>query len=96
VQSLLASLNWSPTDDATWTAADLQKLTRAVASLHLMEVFPLFSMLVYADDANSTVNVGHMSQSGLGLPDRAYYLDKDRTTDSVNTHFLFSFSDDVT
>lgn len=83
IVAALADLNWSPTDDNNWSATDLSKLTASIAALHLNEVFPFFSMLVYADDKNSVINVGHMSQSGLGLPDRAYYLGKDRTTDTT-------------
>tara|TARA_R110002073_G_scaffold72537_1_gene177270 strand:+ start:258085 stop:260097 length:2013 start_codon:yes stop_codon:yes gene_type:complete len=40
----------------------------------------IISMGVYADAQNSSMNILHFSQSGLGLPDRDYYFKTDPTT----------------
>lgn len=43
--------------------------------------WPLFYSWVYADQQNSSRNVVHMGQDGLGLGSRDYYLDKDPDAD---------------
>ncbi|MBS1774371.1 MAG: M13 family metallopeptidase [Bacteroidetes bacterium] len=43
----------------------------------------LFGFYVGPDDKNVTKNICNMSQSGLGLPDRDYYFDKDERTTKI-------------
>ena len=43
----------------------------------------LFGFYVGPDDKNVTNNICNMSQSGLGLPDRDYYFDKDPRTTGI-------------
>ncbi|WP_326492707.1 M13 family metallopeptidase [Algoriphagus sp. PAP.12] len=40
----------------------------------------LIGMRVSPDDQNSTINIIHLSQTGLGLPDRDYYFKTDEST----------------
>lgn len=40
----------------------------------------LISMYISPDDKNSTVNILHFGQTGLGLPDRDYYFKTDEST----------------
>jgi putative endopeptidase len=40
----------------------------------------LISLRISPDDENSTVNIIHLSQTGLGLPDRDYYFKSDSST----------------
>lgn len=43
----------------------------------------LFGFYVGPDDKNVTNNICNLSQSGLGLPDRDYYFDKDERTTKI-------------
>ncbi len=54
---------------------DLKELTPVLAELHTTTANPLFGMGVDADLMNSTVNALYVSQSGLGMGNRDYYLD---------------------
>ncbi|MBS4070775.1 MAG: M13 family metallopeptidase [Algoriphagus sp.] len=40
----------------------------------------LIGLRISPDDQNSTINIIHLSQSGLGLPDRDYYFKTDSST----------------
>lgn len=40
----------------------------------------LISLRISPDDQNSTINIIHLSQTGLGLPDRDYYFKSDSST----------------
>lgn len=60
-------------DDLMKTAAKLQKIGANV----------LFQPFVDADQKNSTMNVLYLTQGGLGMPDRDYYLRTD--SNSVET-----------
>ena len=51
---------------------------RVSGMLNLAGVYPLFSMYVGPDDKDPQINIVHIYQGGLGLPDRDYYLDKGR------------------
>ncbi|MFK8013635.1 MAG: M13 family metallopeptidase [Marinicellaceae bacterium] len=43
----------------------------------------IISMGVYPDNENSQVNMIHVGQTGLGLPDRDYYFNKDDSTKEI-------------
>lgn len=55
--------------------ADRTQLTPAIASLHGAIGNPFFSVGVQADLMNSSMNALYISQDGLGMGDRDYYLD---------------------
>lgn len=57
--------------------ADKQGVVRAMASIAKYAGSPFFGFYVSADDKNSAMNIAHLSQGGLGLGDRDYYLDQD-------------------
>ncbi len=52
----------------------IEELMRLLAELHLSGINAMFGESVYADLKNSTVYAFYLSQGGLGLPDRDYYL----------------------
>jgi putative endopeptidase len=62
----------------------------AISSLSEMEKFlvselqhskqSLIGLRISPDDENSTINIIHLSQTGLGLPDRDYYFKSDSST----------------
>lgn len=55
----------------------LSKLPAVVGSLRLYEVPALFSFQVAPDLKDPSSNIVHLSQGGLGLPDRDFYLGED-------------------
>ena len=56
---------------------DRQALAAAIASLQEIGTSAAFRLDVAPDDRNSAVNILQISQAGLGLPDRDYYLKRD-------------------
>ncbi len=54
-----------------------EELSIATAYIHQAAGSPLFGMYVSADLLNSKVNVLYIDQSGLGMGNRDYYLDKE-------------------
>jgi len=74
---LLAELSWvSLSSEAAWTDSDWAELSGRLGRLQRRGTMPLFYWWTMADARNSTANVVHLGQSGLGLPSRDYYLDK--------------------
>ncbi len=60
--------------------SDVSQLPATLAHLHLLDVFVGFYLSDEADPGNSTMSIAGAGQSGLGLPDREYYLrDDDRS-----------------
>ncbi len=57
---------------------DLSEFMTFTGELHRLGVHPLFGIYVGPDDKNPGRNIAHLGQSGLGLPDRDYYLDESR------------------
>lgn len=53
----------------------MAELPGVVATIHLTAGNPLFSMGVSSDLMNSSMNTLYLSQSGLGMGNRDYYLD---------------------
>ncbi|MDR0363908.1 MAG: M13 family metallopeptidase [Bacteroidales bacterium] len=58
------------------------KLIGAISFLHRQGVAQFFGVYVGADEMNSDMNILNVYQSGLGMPDRDYYLSEDE--DMVN------------
>ena len=55
--------------------SDSRSLAETVARMHAASEYPFFGAYVSADMTDSNVNVLYISQSGLGMGDRDYYLD---------------------
>ncbi|MBD8347357.1 M13 family metallopeptidase [Dysgonomonas sp. HGC4] len=49
---------------------------------------PFFGFYVGADDMNSSMNIAHIYQSGLGLGEREYYLATDATSKSLREGYI--------
>tara|TARA_R110000868_G_scaffold178880_2_gene418746 strand:+ start:2869 stop:4881 length:2013 start_codon:yes stop_codon:yes gene_type:complete len=47
----------------------------------------IINLRVYADDKNSSMNILHASQAGLGLPDRDYYFKTDSATIGIQNAY---------
>ena len=60
--------------DAIDHAADKAALTRTIGALKPIDMGPdVFDIAVFGDPKNPDTNVVHLEQSGIGLPDEAYY-----------------------
>lgn len=59
---------------------DKAGLWEEVAKEYSIGLSPFFSFYVSGDDKNSTMNIAHFDQGGLGLPNRDYYFNKDSAT----------------
>lgn len=59
------------------TKADVAKM---VAVLHKEGMAPFFALFVDADEKNSSMNIVHLYQAGIGMGDRDYYLLDDEGT----------------
>lgn len=63
-----------PALDAIDHAADKTALTRTIGALKPIDMGPdVFDIAVFGDPKNPDTNVVHLEQSGIGLPDEAYY-----------------------
>lgn len=69
--------------DQIQQVADKQAFLDLTASLRPLGVNPFFGFYVGADDKNSTMNIVHMYQGGLGLGQRDYYLQDDEATKAI-------------
>lgn len=63
--------------------ADKQAFIDLTADLRPLGVTPFFGFYVGPDDKNSTMNILHLFQGGLGLGQRDYYLEQDATAKAI-------------
>lgn len=61
-------------------AANTNDIIKLVAQIRQYGNTPFFGMYVGADDKNSSMNIVHLYQSGLGLGERDYYVAQDSTS----------------
>lgn len=66
---------------------------QTILRTHQYDIDVLFTSMVSADERNSSVNILQVDQSGLGLPDRDYYLNKSITEDKVLSAYLKYMTD---
>jgi putative endopeptidase len=55
---------------------DLSSFITTMAQLEMRGVGGIFGAAIYADPMNSSMNIFHIGQGGLSLPDEAYYREK--------------------
>jgi len=72
--------------DNITTAADVQKVSTKLLSYYIID--PLFSFYASPDSKNSKVMIATIYQSGLGLPDRDYYLRMDNESAKTREDYL--------
>ncbi|MCG8411289.1 MAG: M13 family metallopeptidase [Bacteroidales bacterium] len=63
--------------EAIKTAKDVQE---QIAHFHRYGISSLFGLWGSSDAKNSSMNIAHLSQSGLGMSDRDYYVKEDKHT----------------
>ena len=68
---------------------DLEKISHkkyiinTLANLHLMGVAPFFDVFADQDEKNSQMVITQLTQGGLGMPDRDYYLKTDESSKKI-------------
>lgn len=67
--------------------SDVNGLVKLMADQEWKGVKTPFGVYVGPDAKNSTMNVLYMSQSGLGLPDRDYYLKTDSISEDLKSKY---------
>ena len=72
--------------DNMTTAADVQRVSALLLSYYIID--PLFSFYASPDSKNSKVMIATLYQSGLGLPDRDYYLRNDNESAKTREDYL--------
>jgi putative endopeptidase len=72
--------------DNMTTAADVQRISAQLLSYYIID--PLFSFYASPDSKNSKVMIANLYQSGLGLPDRDYYIRKDNESAKTREDYL--------
>jgi putative endopeptidase len=72
--------------DNITTAADVQRVSTKLLSYYIID--PFFSFYASPDSKNSKVMIATIYQSGLGLPDRDYYLRKDNESAKTREDYL--------
>ena len=60
--------------------SDSRSLATTLAQIHTTAGNPLFGLYVTSDLMNSSMNTLYISQSGLGMGNRDYYLDEEHTS----------------
>ncbi len=73
-------------------------LMSVIGYLHSFQISPLFAIYSTPDSKNSEMTIAGIYQTGLGLPDRDYYLSTDSTSQKIQEAYkqymtkLFSFA----
>ena len=66
---------------------DMSDLSEYMAYADIITTAP-FGIYVYIDSKNPTEHVTYLSQSGLGLPNRGYYMDDDEKSKNIREEYL--------
>ncbi len=62
---------------------DKKEVYALIGNLQQVGIDPYFYLYVGADDMNSSMNITHLSQGGLGMGERDYYLENDKKTAAI-------------
>jgi putative endopeptidase len=65
------------------TISDVPSLMKFVADEEKVHNLSMLSFSVSPDDKNSSLNIAHSYQTGIGLPDRDYYFKSDASTTAI-------------
>ena len=66
---------------------DKKELSPTIAGMQKRGIMPFFVLYVNADDMNSSMNIAHTYQGGLGMGEREYYLATDDNTKSIREKY---------
>lgn len=62
-------------------------LTKEIAHLHTIGIYPLFYISAAQDEKNSAMVIAQLQQGGLGLPDRDYYIGDDARSKEISNEY---------
>ena len=71
----------------------VEELQPVLSELRLRGISPFFAMYVTTDRKKSDETMMHVSQSGLGLPNRDYYTQTDSTSEAIKTQYVDFITD---
>ena len=66
---------------------DKSELANIIAYFHKFRISPVFHFYGSPDPGNSEMNIAHLSQGGLGLSDRDYYLNDDQYSVELRSEY---------
>jgi len=69
-------------------AKDKKEIIRLMAKVSKYASGPFFGFYVGPDDKNSSMNIVHLSQGGLGMGDRDFYLDRDDRSNRLRQEYV--------
>jgi putative endopeptidase len=69
-------------------AKDFNDIQQFIAYYHTMQIAPLFDFYGEPDSKNSEMNIAQLSQGGLGMGDRDYYLDDDARSKEIRATYV--------
>ena len=67
---------------------DLNGIIKEASYIHTVSASPLFGMYVTQDDKNSSKYQVYITQGGLSMPDRSYYVDTDASSKTIREKFV--------
>jgi len=70
-----------------------EDLINQVARMRTLGVNPLYGIYIGQDDKNSEEYITFLYQSGLGMPDRDYYLNTDENSQKLQSDYLMYISE---
>jgi len=68
-------------------AESINDIIRLTAFFRKCGINPFFTLYVGPDDMNSSMNIMHLSQGGLGLGERDYYVQTDKESKKLRTQY---------
>jgi len=69
-------------------AKDMKEIIREAAYIHTISSSPLLGFYIAQDDRNSSKYQVYISQGGLSLPDRSFYVDTDARAKTIREKFV--------
>ncbi len=77
-----------PFIDEIAAAKDKKEIVRLMAKVGKYASSPFFGFYVGPDDKNSSMNIVHLFQSGLGMGDRDFYLEQDERSNMLRREYV--------
>ena len=77
-----------PFIDEIAAAKDKKEIVRLMAKVSKYASSPFFGFYVGPDDKNSSMNIVHLFQSGLGMGDRDFYLEQDERSNMLRREYV--------
>ncbi len=90
-EARIEAAGWQPLREELDRLAGLRDagdLLPALARLHAIRVFAAFQFHSTPDEKDSARTIGELYQGGLGLPDRDYYLQDDKRTQTIRAAYV--------